>query len=194
MVHVTPDLVEACDNFRLFRATLPTGFTGEILLPASSLKTLAREDFKQVSLGEGWTHFKTAEGAEVSIRCSHENYHDSLDALLEEDGAEKVSLPANLGEIVSRAKVMQDPETDPQVGVKITPKELVLTSRKDTGWYKEKKRVKYDGPELEFLVNPEFLAEILELTRQVKIIGNQRIKLETDTIQFVAALVQSKDD
>lgn len=188
MVHVTPDLIEGCDNFRLFRATLKTGFPAEVLIPKATVLKLDGLGVEAVSVGEGWAHFKTDSGV-LSVRCSHQKYMEGLDNILKIGDAEKLSLPNNLGEILSRAEVMLD-KADPEakVVIRIEPGKLFTTSRKDGGWYKEEKRIKYDGPEIEFLAHPKFLVDMLERTRDVLISGGTRMKMEADGVEFMVAL------
>jgi DNA polymerase III sliding clamp (beta) subunit (PCNA family) len=188
-VHVTPAIVEACDNFRLFRTYMKTGFPEEGLLPYSSVLQLGRLPIKRVAMGEGWTHFRIADRQTISIRCSHEEYPD-MNELLQIGDAEELTLPANLGEIVERTVVMMNAEEEPSVRVQLSENQLVLESRKDSGWYKEKKRIKYEGSPMEFDINPKFLVEILSRTRKVMVNSDHRMKLEADGIQFVVALTK----
>lgn len=188
MVHITKDLVEACDNFRLFRATLPTGFPGEGLLMATSVFLLDGLGVKKVALGEGWAHWKTESNRVISLRCSAEKYHDKMDKVLRIGEAEETGLPANLGEIVSRAMVTMSGDEDPAVSVALESGKLSLSTRKAEGWYKEVKRVKYDGDGIEFLVHPKFLVEMLKRTRRV-LINPSRMKMSADGVEFVVALV-----
>lgn len=188
VVHATPKLVESCDNFRLFRATIETGFPEEVLIPAESLLELEPWKVVSVSVGKGWVHFRTEDKTHVvSIRCSHEKYHGNLDVLLTlGKDAETVSLPGNLVEIVERSSVMLDAE-NPAVQLKMEAGKLTLISRKDTGWYKETKKVKYEGKPLDFEVNAKFLVEVFGRSKDVQV-DSKRLKLVTDEIEFVSAL------
>lgn len=195
MVHVTPDIVEACDNYRLLRADIKTGFPNECLLPAASIGALNELDIRKVSLGEGWAHFKTASNQIISIRCSHEEYHKNIDHMLNMGECSNVSFPANLADILSRAAVMMDAEFTPSVTVKLTTGKLLLESRKTNGWYQEEKRIKYDGREIEFTVHPKFLKEMLERTRKAEISEDGgRMKITADNIQFLVALEVPADN
>jgi DNA polymerase III sliding clamp (beta) subunit (PCNA family) len=193
VVHVTPDRVEACDNMRLFRVDLQTGFQKEVLLPADSVSNLEGLELTKVSVGDSWVHFKTANGGLVSLRCSHEEYHKHIDQILQMENPNKVTLPANLGEIVSRAEVFNTGGYDSRIGVRIAANELTITSRKEGGWYKEKRGVEYSGPPLAFEVNPKFLVEVLGRTRDVAV-DARRMKIVNDRIQFVAVVYQQKDE
>ena len=82
---------------------------------------------------------------------------------------------------------MAEGEDTPLVRVAMGGEKLKLTARKDGGWFEEIKRVKYDGPDLAFEVNPKFLVDALAKTNKVKI-GDGKLKLELDKIQFVVCL------
>jgi hypothetical protein len=194
LVHVTPKMVEACDNWRLFRADMETGFPEECLLPAASVLQIATLELKRVSINEGWAHFRTSAKQTISIRTSKEKYHSGLDDLLNIGESQEVNLPKNLSDIVSRTVVMMNAEEEPRVSIKLKPEQLTVESRKDTGWYRERKRIKYNGDEMEFEVNPKFLVELLQRTHKVHVSKRHRIKLEADGVQFVVALVKKTED
>ncbi len=185
-VHVTPDLVEASDNYRIFRADLQTGFNSEILIPASSINTLSKIILKRVNVGEGWVHFTTGARRLISIRCSHETYHEGIEEMLVVEGTE-ISLPKNLGEMIGRAEVMNITGYDARISLTIHENLLQIMSQKDGGWFREKKRIKYSGERLRFDVHPQFMAEVLERTHKI-IIGSSKLKLEAEGIQFVVSL------
>jgi len=190
MVHVTPDRIEACDNWRLFRMDHDTGFPEECLLPSESVRLLDGLGIEKVSLNGGWAHFKNEKNQVISIRSSNEKYHEGLDALLEMEDSSQVSLPANMADIISRVIVMMSSDEEPNVRIKLKSGLLVIESRKASGWYRERKKVKYSGEEMEFDINPKFLVELLKRTRKVEVSPSHRMKIEVDGVQFVVALVK----
>jgi DNA polymerase III sliding clamp (beta) subunit (PCNA family) len=187
MIHATPNLIEGSDNFRMVRHTAPTGFPGEVLIPANIVEQLDKQELRKVSIGKGWVHFKCPGDCVISCRCSHEPYAKGVDALLRMEAPEKILLPSNLGEIVERAEVFNALSFDAKVTITLADGELTLTSRKESGWFKEKKSVKYDGQPLTFDVHPKFLVEILGRGRECQV-DRRKIKIEQGEIQFVAAL------
>jgi hypothetical protein len=190
-VHVTPMLVQATDKNRLLRVDFTaggTGFPAEVLIPAESASVIAGLEVKKVSIGQGWVHFKTVSGAEISCRCSHEQYHQNLDDVLKMDKPENITLPTNLGEIIDRAEVFYDNAFSARVGVRIENGEISITSRKDSGWYKERKGIKYTGRALEFDIHPKFLVEVLERTRDIEV-DSRKLKLTSGNVQFMASLI-----
>lgn len=186
-VHVLPDKIEASDNYRYISIEGRTGFPSEVLIPASSIAKLEGLEITKIAQGEGWIHFKTVSGAEISMRCSHQKYHDGADTVLTMDNPENITLPVNLGEMIERAEVFITAAYDSKVGIQIANERLKITSRKETGWYREEKRIRYQGRPLEFEVNPKFLAEVLKRTRDVKV-DSRKMKIEYDRIKFVVAL------
>ncbi len=185
-VHVEKNKVEACDNFRMYRCKIKTGFPIEVLIPAISLKAIKSHKIKAVSSSKEWLHFKTSGGFILSLRCYADKYHDALDALLNVKG-DSIELPAELGEILERAEVMVDAGYEAEVTLQIENNKLTINSRKDGGWYKEQKKLKYKGTPLSFKVNPTFLVEILEKTRTV-VVGQGRMKIKTDNVEFMVCL------
>ena len=186
-VHVTEDKVEACDNFRLFRYTMDTGFKKELLIPALSVAGLAGLVFTHCSTRGGWVHFKTESDHVVSLRCSQGEYPDISPLLEMGKKTEKVTLPSNLADILGRAEVMHETSYDAVVSVTIKEGELTLKASKEGGWYKETKRVKYSGRPLQFQVHPKFLEDVLQKTHKV-LIGGDRLKLEAGDAVFIVCL------
>jgi DNA polymerase III sliding clamp (beta) subunit (PCNA family) len=189
MVHVTPDAVEATDNFRLFRSALKTGFPGEVLIPALGLQALETVPLYKVSVNKGWVHFRTSkkkgEGAVVSVRAAMDDYPD-LGPVLKMKQKEVVKLPSNLADMVERSEVMSE-GADPLVHVTVEKGFLTLKQQKENGWYREQKKLPYKGTPLSFQVNPKFLVEVLQRTTTVQV-GKNKMKIESDGVEFVVTL------
>ena len=64
---------------------------------------------------------------------------------------------------------------DSKVTISLHDNVLRVTSRKEEGWFRETKKVRYDGPELTFSIHPMFLKELVGQTRKV-IISNRQLK------------------
>ena len=187
-VHITSDLIEACDNQRLLRATLKTGFTEELLIPASSLDAMRSLKPTRFSIGKGWLHFRLKDGTIISMRCSHEKYHENISEALKIKNGKKMQLPSNLKEIIERAEAMTELGYDARVTITLSEDGLMeIRARKENGWYEERKKTKYDGPALSFEVHPRFLAEVVSYTNKVEL-NAKRMKLITDKFQFVVSL------
>jgi len=187
MVSVTPGRIEACDNYRLFRYDGDHGFQNPVLIPAASVRAISGRGLSTVAMGEGWVYFKTDAGAVYSVRCSHEPYHEGMDKLLELDGGERVRMPAELGGIIDRALVMNESGFDSNITVGLSDGELMIHARKDAGWFRERRTIKYQGRSLTFAINPRFFIEVLERTHTVYV-TDQKMKITVGPIQFVLSL------
>lgn len=190
LVHITPKLIEASDNDRLFRSSSPTGFPGEILIKAKLIMELKGLELTKVSFVEGWVYFKSSSGAMIALQSEVETYHDEIDGILEMEDAEKVTLPQPLVEIVERSEIFTTGDDDAKVHVSIADGKLVLVARKENGWARESKPLAYKGRPLHFQVNPKFLVEMLNKTRDVLVsVGdNPKMKMTTEKVQFVVCL------
>lgn len=201
VVHVTPDRIEACDNFRFFRYDGETGFDKELLIPSASLVPCADHFWKfpgpsgavadlpvsRLSVGDGWVFFRSKDKSVLSLRCLHSKYREGMDNLLEMDKPQKVKLPASLPEIIDRASVMTEWGYESRVSIDIVDGVLAISSRREGGWFKERKRVKYDGPPIRFEIHPGFLQDVLKRTRTVEITEG-KMKVTVDSVQFIVYL------
>lgn len=190
-VHVAEDRVEACDNTRLFRYTMKTGFAKAVLIPAVSVEAIAGLVVRKVSAGSGWVHFKTRGNHTVSVRTSIGEYPDITKHLILHKPT-KVTLPANLSDILSRADVMQESGVDASVSVRIENNTLTLTSKDEEGWFKETKKVDYSGKPLRFEVHPKFLEEVVSKKKTVTV-GGDRMKLKSKEAVFVICLERTEE-
>lgn len=187
VVHVTPDLIEACDNFRFFRCTLSTGFAKDVKVPASALdKVTAKVSLKAVAVGQNWVFFKGG-GAFFAVRAEHGSYHKGLEKLFDVDGGRAISLPGALPAVLERARTMNDASYDSNVIVHIEDGEVSIKAQKEGGWYKESKKISFSGKPLTFRVHPDFLREVLALTLEVTC-TDRRMKLERGAQVFVVSL------
>lgn len=193
-IHIAEDRVEATDSYRVFRAEIETGIKNPILIHAINIAKGCKNKMKGIcSTSDGWIHFLTEDEMEISIICSAEEYYPKklINDLLKVSG-EKVILPENLPEILSRAEVMDTPTLsiggwDSQVTISIEENKIKVTSQKDEGWFQESKVVKYSGPKMRFSIHPLFLRDLCKRTREA-IISDRQIKVEFENIHFTAAL------
>lgn len=189
-VHVTPEMVEACDLFRLFRASFQTGVHGDIVVPASAIRSIASISFHKASVKDGWLHLRSKKKHRVSVRCLSDGNYPNLTETLEVRGKPtKVKLPENLKEIISRAEVMQDSGLGKEslVSVTIDKGKLSIRAKKNTGWYRESQKVKYKGRKLAFQVHPKLLQEVFTKARNVTVDGN-RMRIKDGDTTFLVVL------
>lgn len=185
-IHLSPDLVEACDNHQVMRVAIKTGLTSDILVRATSLEPLTTLGMTKVAMTKSWIHFKNEEGLVYSCRRYVEDY-PVLDKLFEVKG-HKVSLPKGLVQASERASVFaSDKLGDPTVKVVLQEDMIEVAGEGLTGWYRERKKVSYTGPRLEFLIAPQLLQHISQKYDEAYI-GTDKLRVKGERWQYASVL------
>ncbi len=195
VVHAAPDMIQACDNLKIFRATFKTGFPKAVLIPAYSLAALESIPLTKVSLTRGWAHFRAPGKTSVSVKLMKDDYSQvtqAIDGMLKVKNTEVIYLPENLAQMIERAEVMKDTE-EPLIQVTIEKGKLLLRSKSKTGGYfRETKKIVYKGRRLNFNTNPKFLVELLSRTTKARI-NDEKMKVRTKEIEFVITMEAVED-
>lgn len=192
-IHLTPSHIEACDNLQLMRCRVETGLKKSVLVRGSSLVPITQLGMDQFALTESWIHFKNPEGLVFSCRRYSEDY-PSLENLIHFQG-KKISIPKSLKDASDRAAVFAaDKAGDALVRVMIKDDTLKVTGEGLTGWYKEVKKVAWDGPALEFLISPELLKHISEKYEEAEL-TNDKLKVTlSGHWEYVTVLGKPKEE
>jgi DNA polymerase III sliding clamp (beta) subunit (PCNA family) len=185
-VHIHPNYVEACDNLQIMRVKVKTGVKSSILVRGTSLVHITSLGMDQMSMSKSWIHFKNHAGLILSCRIYSEDY-PILDELMKVKGGDIV-IPKGLAEASERAAVFaNDKSGDPHISVKIADGRVRLLGEGLTGWYREVKKVTYDGPTIEFVIAPELLHYISEKYSEAKI-NETKLKAEGGHWTYVTVL------
>lgn len=185
-IHITPDHIEACDNIQILRAKVKTGLKNPILVRGASIGAIASLGMNEVATTKSWIHFRNEAGLIFSCRRYAETY-PNLDPLLECEGHPFV-LPKGLVEASDRAAVFAvDKSGDPLLSVSIVKGKVRVVGEGLTGWYKEIKKLAYDGPPLEFLIMPSLLRHISEQYSDAHI-SEDRLKVVGGKWEYVTVL------
>jgi hypothetical protein len=185
-VHIHPKWVEACDNFQLCRWRLRTGVAAPVLIRQTSAKSVVTMGANSFAEDPSWLHFKNAAGLVLSCRRYVEDYPD-LTRILDVEG-EPCKLPKGLAEAADKAAIFskENPEQN-QVLVELRPGRLAVKGSGASGWYRETKKLDYQGRPIAFLVNPELLAEVVNRHRECRMSAD-RLKVEGPSYVYVACL------
>lgn len=190
-VHISPNHIEACDNFQLSRFRLKTGVEKSVLVKKSSIENIVGMKMIEMAETETWLHFRNASGVVLSCRRYVEKYHD-VEGVLKEKG-KPIVLPKRLGEAADRASVFSSETTnDNQVRVRLSEGLLRIRGVGEVGWYSETRKVSYTGPELEFLIAPSLLGQIADKFREAFVDSNQ-LRVEGPEWVFVTCLGKPTD-
>lgn len=160
-VHVAPGWVEAVDNQKMCRWTLDTGFKESVLLRRSGVKHVQTLGMEEVGETKGWVHFRNAAGMVLACRRYLDDFPD-CGPWVKAEGV-KASLPKGLVEAAQRAAVFSEEngKDEDYITVTLRPNKIRVRGVGVTGEYSEPKAVLYDGPEMEFLIRPAMLAELV---------------------------------
>jgi hypothetical protein len=187
-VHIAPEFIEACDNFQATRVKLNTGMDKSICVKRDSIKNIITMGMTQVAETESWIHFKNPAGLVLSCRRYAVNY-PNLAPILAFQG-HKVQLPKGLGEAAEKAQIFtkENPE-EAQKAVEVALKDgkLRLIGNGVSGWYKESKKVEYDGPPLRFRIAPDMLMEIAKKNTKAEI-SPEKLRISGSSWEYVTSL------
>jgi len=194
-VHVGPDLVEGCDNTRLYRAMIKTGFDEDFLLPAPNIKALPTCNYISYALSDSWFHLKMSDGGVVSVRYSKEKYLDGIDKVLELGPVEEVQFPPNFRSILQERAGWSGGTTGHEIQVSLSSSgQLRWDTKMNEASYSEKRRVKYQGTDLAFTISRDFLTDMLLKTKAVSVDKeSMRIQMKTKNEICVVALQHHRE-
>lgn len=190
-VHIAPKWVEACDNAQMMRVKINTGVKQSILVRRDSIKHVVTLGMTKFCETETWIHFKNPAGLTLSCRRFVDNYHD-LTNLLEVEG-KPITLPKGLGDAADKASVFAAESADePQVLVELRTGKLRIKGRGASGWYRETKKLKYNGPDLAFYIAPSLLIDITKKYNDA-LITDGRLRVNGGRWNYVACLSPVED-
>ncbi len=185
-VHVTPTCVEACDNFQLARYPLATGVAEACLVKRDSVKHVTGLGMTEVSETKTWLHFRNPTGLTLAVRRELGDF-ESLDAFIETDGV-RCTLPGGLAEAVDKAEIFSAESSENNiVTIELKPGQLRLRGMGATGWYEERKDVKWDNEPMSFNMAPKLLVDITTRTNDC-FIAPGRLKIDGGKFTYVTCL------
>lgn len=173
-VHITSDRIESCDNDRITICTIDLEEEIDVLVFYKNLlQIISSHTIKGIATDDTWVHFLTEDEIILSCRVQDEEYVD-LEEHLPEDGGEKIILPDEVKELLDRAETFSKNSITNEkfVNISIKNKKLIIESRNETGWHKERAKTKYKGPDISFTINSDFLKDILSISTEIQIVDD----------------------
>lgn len=164
------------DNKRVSHATLKSEMD-DMLIKASEVNGLLGISPTDYSVGRSWIHFKNEDNCIFSIRKVTGNYPDYLQ-FFEFDGQE-VKFPKEIIEGVDITSIFADALV-PVIKLKMTKGICVLSVKSESGTINYRSKISYTGEEIVFLINPNFLKEMIKYSPTV-VIGDGKSKLKTES-------------
>lgn len=186
-VHITPDHIEACDNYQATRFPVPTPLRRDTIVPRDAIKQVVALGMTEYAETKTWLHFRNPAGLVVSVRRYLEDY-PNLDELLAPINGTPATLPGSLGEAVARAEVFSAEQADANsVLVELASDRMRLIGRGVSGEYEERKHIKYEGPPISFLIAPKLLTAITDRHTECEIAPG-RLQIDTGRFVYVTCL------
>ena len=159
-IRITPDFLEATDQYQVARYQIETGVKNVLLVRAECLKKLTSLDIQEVSESGSWLHFRNQAGLQLSCRKYQDKYPE-LDRHIESLGDTKITLPGGLKEVVDRCSIFSSENASGSyVLVEIQPDRIIISGEGPSGWYKEMKKTTFSGEPIKFSIAPKLLVEL----------------------------------
>ena len=200
-IHVTPNHIESSDGFRLTRydIELSKGFKNGVLIPGRACAVLVDHKPLKVALSKGWIHFLNSAGATLSCRTLKSDYID-LGPFLEVEGPEIDIDGDAIIPILDKASIFADEKAGNDIEVTIADNWTTIKGEGASGWFKEKTRTKYKGEQIQFMIAPKFLIDILQVVETI-VIGTREgqedqklLKFVTDSVVHCCATYNAKKE
>jgi hypothetical protein len=194
-VHFAKNHVEAMDNAQACRAKLRAGFTKSCLVRRAAVIHLVSAGLTKMAETANWVHFRSPSLRVISCRRYLEKYED-LTEIFDGDGT-PIKIPRSLADATSKAAVFTS-----QDATSVASKELVLVTltkgkvevkgEGTMGWYREKQKVKYSGPNMTFAITPQTLSKIAKEHTKARV-STGKLIIDGDTWRLVFCLYDEKE-
>jgi DNA polymerase III sliding clamp (beta) subunit (PCNA family) len=172
-IHVHGDKVLSTDTKRVtqYQMESPTKF--DFHVPYIVFKNLKGYNFNSMGKSDNLIHFVEEDGTLFSfyqMEMDREITPEKAAEFFNMEGTE-VEFPQGFKEVVDRASVMTEGliELDFLVEISLAKNKFEVFSKKESGWFREKGNIKYDGEPVKFKTSAPFLVAILSKTNKAKI-------------------------
>ena len=189
-IHLTPDYMEAMNNSQIARFTTPTKLKEDALIRRDSLKHIVQLGVTHFSRTKTWMHYKNPAGLVISCRMFEDEFQD-LDEFVQVTG-KKVTFPKAILGAIEKAKVFTDENSeDNHIVVSLDSKSVMISGEGPSGWFQEKKKVKYKGKPISFGITPEMLVTLVKSNQEARVSTGQLI-VQHGKLTYTAHLLESK--
>ena len=180
--------IEATDSFRIAHCKLRQGMPIKtFLIPSSSVANMVKMNPNKIAEGNGWVHFKTAEGTIMSCRIFEDAFPDTSSVL--DITGDEIPLPKTISEVLDRAEVFARREhmLDEIVEITLQDRKFKIRAESDAGWFEEEVNLKYSGTEIAFMITPYLLKSILNEVSSC-LFCNDKLKFQGEDWEYVVCL------
>jgi hypothetical protein len=162
---VIENRVISTDGIRMSRYTMEGKMDIECLIPKETVSVIVGfPGITQYALfGTSWLCFRETKNNMIcGVRLVIGDLPPNCEALFSNKG-KKIQLPEDLNSIIKRAGKFVEGITEESkvIEIRISKGEIVCSGTKETGTFDQGHNIKYDGPDISFLVLPALLEQIL---------------------------------
>ncbi len=188
--------VMAADGVRFSWCELKDTTRKNFMINAESVAQLIRfGGFHQFCVSDAWVHFKTKDKAVFHVRRNKGDYPMAKGKKLfaEFVGVQVKLSPEDresINEAVATASVLsEETPIDKTVEVLIEKNRVICKGESEHGKVSRRKKIKYEGDELSFLINPAFFTQILGRDEPSKLFKDDgKVELQSPGFRHIIAL------
>jgi hypothetical protein len=193
-VHIHPKWLEATDDMQLIRYKIATGVTEPTLVRHTSIKHVVPLGMTEFAETETWLHFRNSSGLVFSCRRWLDKYIEFGQHL--KGTGPKTVFPKGLAEAAATAEVFSSENSDNnQVLIELRPGKLRIKGVGVSGWYKEVKKLVYNGEPMSFMIPPKLLALLTKKYNECQIVNGdafgrpiKKLKMVGESYVYVTCL------
>lgn len=167
-IHIHPDWMEASTQTTCMRCEFKTKVPESIIVRGASVKHVVDLAVSQFALTDDFIHFRNDNGTVISCRRFHEKYVTNKKDVSEIIGnavktkGRSTPIPTGLDKAVEAAKVFVSENDDKLLRVTIKKGLLKILGNGVSGEFKQDFPLNYDGPSLNFVIQPDILTRIVQ--------------------------------
>ncbi|MCP4373937.1 MAG: hypothetical protein GY797_38410 [Deltaproteobacteria bacterium] len=186
-VYIKGEKIMAFNNDQFASATLK-GKVSEMFLKASQLSNLVSIEPELYVVTKAWLHFKSEDGCVFSIRRIDGDFPEKdMEGALDFEGR-SVDLSTDILEGADIASIFVD-TMEPVISVKITKGKCIVSVTSEGGGSQHRSKLVYEGPDIEFNLNPDFLREMLAHSTTITVDDDStKAKLSTENFTMMTSL------
>jgi DNA polymerase III sliding clamp (beta) subunit (PCNA family) len=169
-IHVNEKAVESTDNYRISQFCMSKKMN-EFLLPLRSAVLVSKHKTVKYSVEENWIHFKNEDDSIFHSKIIETKFPSIKKVFDKYTDVEFFDLPQELSEIIDLVEVLAEGEhmLEKRILVQIEEGKIKCKAENETGWIESKTKINTKS-NVQFLINPYFMKEILKISSQAAIV------------------------
>lgn len=173
-IHLTPNYIEATDNYHMLRYKTKTPIAEPVLVRSSSIRHLVDLGMTEIAETQSWIHFRNTSGLIFACRRWVDPYPE-FPGFIKVAGT-KVTLPGGLAEAIEKAEIFSSDNADSNiVTVSLKNDVMRIEGRGIHGWYQEAKKMQYSGDPITFAVLPKLFRKLSSYSHECLVDTNRLV-------------------